>query len=272
MEEKDMRYKVLLTGKNNTAIDDFFGHLDESLELLTTSQRWDDMVGHIKYFKPDAFCYCISNEFRERLGQMKAFKENLEQEGIPLVVIGSEEDCAEFEEEAKGVADFILKKPLKASTIEEALIKYIDALKYAEQMRLEQERKLQEEMARAKFKHILVVDDDASMLKIIKEQLHDSYEVATALNGRTALKFLEKKSTDLILLDYEMPNENGAEVFGKIRSNEATKDIPVLFLTGVTERNKITQVLALKPQGYLLKPIEHDKLLAAIEGILGGKE
>lgn len=264
-----MKYKVLLTGNNKTVINDFFSHLDDNIELMTTSLRWDDILNHFKYFEPEVLCYCLADEAKEHMTQMVPLKKYLEENKISLVIIGSEESCAEFAQHARGIADYVLKKPLKAATIEEALIKYMDGIRYAEQMRIEELKRLEEEMRRAQLKHILVVDDDASMLKVIKEQLHDQYEVATALNGKTALKFLEKKTTDLILLDYEMPNENGPEVLEKLRANEATKDIPVIFLTGVTERSKIAQVLVMKPQGYLLKPIEHDKLIEAIKGVLG---
>lgn len=113
-------------------------------------------------------------------------------------------------------------------------------------------------------KHILVVDDDSRMLKIIKRHLADKYDVATALNGRIAFKFLENKRTDLILLDYEMPLESGPDVLKKLRDNPTTQNIPVIFLTGISERDKIEKALALKPQGYLLKPIDHIKLLSTI--------
>ena len=75
--------------------------------------------------------------------------------------------------------------------------------------------------------------------------------------------------TNLILLDYEMPGENGPEVLEKLRANPITNQIPVIFLTGINDRKKIQQVLALKPQGYLLKPIDHDKLVEAIENTIG---
>lgn len=113
-------------------------------------------------------------------------------------------------------------------------------------------------------KHILIVDDDKGILKMVKSFLDDKYEVATALSGKVALKFLETKKTDLVLLDYEMPGDRGPDVLEKIRNNPATKDIPVIFLTGVTEREKITEVLAYKPQGYLLNPINMQRLLDAI--------
>ena len=102
------------------------------------------------------------------------------------------------------------------------------------------------------------------MLRLIKEQLKDTYTVATAINGDIAIKFLESKKTDLVILDYEMPHENGAEVLKKIRDKEVTSNLPVIFLTGISEREKIQNVLSFKPQGYLLKPIEREKLLQII--------
>ena len=118
-------------------------------------------------------------------------------------------------------------------------------------------------------KHILVVDDDPMMLKLIKEQLKDNYTVATAINGAIALKFLENKKTDMIILDYEMPGESGADVLKKIRDNEVTSNLPVVFLTGITDREKIKKVIGLKPQGYLIKPIEREQLLQIISNTIG---
>ncbi len=107
------------------------------------------------------------------------------------------------------------------------------------------------------------------MLKVIKEHLHEDYDVATAVSGRVALKFLERRTTDLILLDYLMPEESGLEVLEKLRAKEETKDIPVIFLTGVTERKKIKNALVMRPQGYLLKPVDHDKLMEEIAKYIG---
>ena len=118
-------------------------------------------------------------------------------------------------------------------------------------------------------KHILVIDDDFRMLKLIKRYLDDTYDIATAISGKVARKFLKNKTTDLILLDYEMPDENGAAVLEKLRQDPITHTTPVIFLTGINESKKIRQVLSLKPQGYLLKPIERDKLIEAIEKTIG---
>ncbi len=123
-------------------------------------------------------------------------------------------------------------------------------------------------MANRGRKHVLVVDDNSMMLKLIKEYLHETYDVATAVSGKIAMKFLERRMTNLILLDYEMPGENGPAVLEQLRANEATKDIPVVFLTGVTETKKIQEALMLKPQSYLLKPVNREKLLSTIESLI----
>lgn len=118
-------------------------------------------------------------------------------------------------------------------------------------------------------KHILVIDDDPLMLKVMKDYLHNRYEVATAKGGKIAYKFLEKKHTDLILLDYEMPEENGPAVYRKIREIPGYKDIPIFFLTGVADKARIMEVAQLKPQGYLLKPVEYDMLMSMVTQVLG---
>lgn len=118
-------------------------------------------------------------------------------------------------------------------------------------------------------KHVLVVDDDVRMLRLIKKYIEADYDVATAVNGKVALKFLETKHTDLVLLDYEMPLEDGPSVLEKIRQNSKHKNLPVIFLTGVSSKEKIQEVLQLRPQGYLLKPINRQKLLLTIKKNIG---
>lgn len=118
-------------------------------------------------------------------------------------------------------------------------------------------------------RRVLVVDDDSSMLRMIKDILGDRYDVAAAISGKVALKFLESRRTDLILLDYEMPEQSGAKVYEKILENPALRHIPVVFLTGVSDRERIAAVLALRPRGYLLKPIDSERLKKTVAEIVG---
>jgi len=308
-----MKYRVLITGKNTAVIDDFFIQMDENFETVTTSTRYGDIVRHIKYFSPEIFVYCISNETRECMTQMVNVKNILQNNGVPFVAIGAKEECDEFEKIAVKVVNLTLIKPYTVMSIQEEIMKFMEdwLLHHGEKVvkarrtdisisEKDVEEKLAElreafhveksrvtekvktavkkvplaaetgaEVSSSHRSHILVVDDDPLMLKMLKEQLREDYDVATAVSGKIAMKFLERRKTDLILLDYEMPGENGPEVLEKLRANEATKNVPVIFLTGVSDREKIQEALALKPQSYLLKPVDHEKLKSAITKFVG---
>lgn len=274
-----MKYKVLLTGRNDSVIDDFFMQMGDNFEVLTTSARFEDIIRHMTYFKPDIFVYCLYNESRDDAVQIANLKFRLSKANIPLVIIGLKEDCDEFEKIAVNVANLTLYRPMSAGVIQEKLIGLLKERRFMEVVDAQNaDAAAAREAAAAEAvrktdhvqrKHVLVVDDNAMMLKLIKEHLHDKYDVATAVSGKIALKFLERKKTDLILLDYEMPDESGPVVLEKLRASDATKDIPVIFLTGVTETKKIKEALALKPQNYLLKPIDREKLFDTIAKEIG---
>ena len=110
-------------------------------------------------------------------------------------------------------------------------------------------------------KHILIIDDDLNTLKTMRYYLQDAYKVTVVNSGKVAVDFLLKYTPDLILLDYMMPMFNGAAVLKIIKSREATKDIPVYFLTGQTDRSTVMECLSLKPAGYIIKPVAKDALL-----------
>ena len=120
-------------------------------------------------------------------------------------------------------------------------------------------------------KTVLVVDDNAAILRSIKAMLEDKYTVMLANSGMQALKSIGKKHPDVILLDYEMPVCDGRQTLEMIRADEEICDIPVIFLTGVNSREHIEAVIKLKPAGYLLKPAVADKLIANIEKALGNE-
>ena len=116
---------------------------------------------------------------------------------------------------------------------------------------------------------ILLVDDDAVMIRTLREGLNTSYKVLPANGGANALKILEKAKPDLILLDYEMPVMNGPQVLEAIRSNPATASIPVMFLTAKTDSASIEKIEALKPQGHMLKTLPLAEIKEIIQNFFG---
>lgn len=112
---------------------------------------------------------------------------------------------------------------------------------------------------------ILVVDDDRSIVKMIKDFLEmEEYHVDTALNGEDALRKAETHP-DLIILDINLPSINGIEVCKKIRD---FVDCPILFLTArIEEQDKITGLRA-GGDDYIVKPFSLGELQARIEAHL----
>ena len=102
-------------------------------------------------------------------------------------------------------------------------------------------------------KTLLLVDDDAVMIRTLREGLSTSYKVLPANSGANALKILERAKPDLILLDYEMPEMNGTQVFMTLREKPETANIPVMFLTAKSDSGSIAQIESLKPEGHMLK-------------------
>ena len=119
--------------------------------------------------------------------------------------------------------------------------------------------------------HVLVVDDNAILLRTVKDMLAEDYSVAIAVSGAQAFMSIEKHKPDLILLDYEMPIVDGAEVFQLLRDDPKANDIPVIFLTASADREVVTKLISLNPAGYMLKPPKKDKLLEMIAGVLKKK-
>lgn len=112
---------------------------------------------------------------------------------------------------------------------------------------------------------ILIVDDDPAYAKIVREWIRDKYKVDVVTAGMQAISFLlklpESDMVDLILLDYEMPVVDGPQVLQMLRQESATEHIPVIFLTGNGTKEAVTRVMALKPDGYLLKSTQKEDLL-----------
>ena len=118
-------------------------------------------------------------------------------------------------------------------------------------------------------KSILLVDDSNIQLRALNDLLKTKYEVRMATSGMQALTLIGKKKPDMIFLDYEMPICDGRMTFEMIKELDEAKDIPVVFLTGVSDKEHIEAVLELRPAGYLLKPANADRIYNIIEKVLG---
>ena len=114
-------------------------------------------------------------------------------------------------------------------------------------------------------KKVLVVDDSGAMLRNVKGWLGEKYNVILANSGTMAIKYLATDRPDLVLLDYEMPVIDGRQVLEMIRTENEFRDIPVIFLTSKNDRESILKVMELKPEGYLLKTMEPERIVEEVD-------
>ncbi|MDE5764425.1 MAG: response regulator [Ruminococcus sp.] len=115
------------------------------------------------------------------------------------------------------------------------------------------------------YAEILIVDDMPDQIAYSSTLLHaQGYRVFAASSGKAAMKFLEKRIPDMILLDIQMNDINGLEVCRIIKAEPKTRNIPIIFLTSETDPEIITQGFALGGCDYVKKPFVKEEYLARI--------
>ena len=114
-------------------------------------------------------------------------------------------------------------------------------------------------------KLIILVDDNPANLRIGKNVLSEKYIVATAPSAAKLFKLLDNNQPALILLDVNMPEMDGYSTIEVLKSKKETKDIPVIFLTGMTDPQNKEKGRSLGAVDYLTKPFDPAALLACIE-------
>jgi len=113
---------------------------------------------------------------------------------------------------------------------------------------------------------ILLVDDNPTNIRVAAKILRqENYNISFAQSGRDALQKANSINFDVILLDIMMPGMDGYEVCEKLKSNPATRQVPVIFLTAKTETENVVRAFELGGADYVTKPFNSRELLARVE-------
>lgn len=119
-------------------------------------------------------------------------------------------------------------------------------------------------------KTILVVDDEAEIRKVLMMRLSSAgYETIEAGNGKDAFNIAKEKKPDLIILDIMMPGMDGMSTSQQLKDNESTKNIPIVFLTGLQDKDS-EQTNHLSGDNIIFaKPYDSNELLAMVKKLIG---
>ena len=197
---------------------------------------------------PRIFILYLQGEDNLMIDVLGYIRDLVQDRGIRFFVIGTQEEL-----------DTVIGK--KAEYVAQMYTRPVDLAELIKRLQKEGEAvdKLKE------FKSILIVDDDATALRSMKNLLSTHYKILVANSGMNAITILAKNKVDLILLDFEMPIVNGPKVLEMIRSDPNTANIPVMFLTAKGDKRSIMEVLRFKPEKYLLKTMLPKDILDSID-------
>ena len=192
------------------------------------------------YESADLFILYLPNDVMDEEGKQKSVGEICQEVGFlekKMMIIGEERYHDELQDACPDIERYVwLSRP-------------VDMAKLGDDI----EKAMETETKPETKKNILIVDDDPAYAGMVREWIKDIYHVSIVTAGMQAISFLLKHPVDLILLDYEMPVVDGPQVLQMLRQDPETRNIPVVFLTGVGTKEGVQRVMALKPAGYILK-------------------
>ncbi len=115
---------------------------------------------------------------------------------------------------------------------------------------------------------VLIVDDTEANIDILMYVLGNDYDIMVAMDGETALEVATAEAPDLILLDIMMPGMDGFEVCERLKADETTKDIPIMFLSAHAEDREQKRALSLGAVDFITKPIDMVEIQEKVKSCL----
>ncbi len=248
-----------MIGESDLLIESIYNYLSKIYKIQICDALDTAIVRMHKIIKPDIILVVKTNGIDDAL--LPSIKAKIRE--TPIVCLCNEGDFASKYYEGRNM--HIVFRPINNDELRDKLKEYID-----EDMTEEVSESFEGLFVKKETHQILAIDDNPMVLRGLKQLLDVEYDVTLATSVKAAKNQVEKKKFDLILLDYEMPEVDGFEAYKYFVSEPKTKDTPVVFLTGVSDKKRISEVVSLepKPAGYLLKPIDADILKDTIKKIL----
>jgi len=117
--------------------------------------------------------------------------------------------------------------------------------------------------------NVLVVEDEESLATLLRYNLEkEGYEATLAADGEEAMLAIDERMPDVVLLDWMLPNVSGVEVCRRLRSQRATRNLPVIMLTARGEESDRLRGLETGADDYVVKPFSMAELIARIRAVL----
>ena len=249
--------RALIVGKFNPVVEEVKNIVSKVCQVQTTLDHKSIIKGILTMNRPDIVIFVFAAMEMEIDDLVKDIKADYPD--MAVLCIGNEADYKSVETYLETKQFSFLMQPVETKKMLEVLCGVLSI----NPNDIELEKK-----SSASRKLILLIDDSPVMLRTVSNILEKKFEVLVATSGMQAMTILGRRKPDMIFLDYEMPVCDGQMTLRMIREVEEIKDIPVVFLTGVQDREHISAVMDLHPAGYLLKPAPADKIIETANKVL----
>lgn len=252
-----MKKHILFIAEYNNILKELYTTLEDSYDVQMCLPKINAIIKSLKVYPANMILVNLNglnnDDFKDsaRAIGMNAPKT------MPIVIIGAVAECEDFitqlniaGRKAKNIQEgqmttFCIYRPITNAKIIEKIQK-----RFGEGSNVS---KIEEQKVSETAKKILMIDDDPMMIRLIAKQLAPDYKIIASTSGSDGLAKMESIKPDAVFLDYEMPGFNGEQILRMIHENELIKDIPVYMLTGKADKETVTTLLALRPNGYFLK-------------------
>lgn len=199
----------------------------------------------------------LSTELPDTNGYMLArlVKENTATGHIPILMISSKDSEVDIDRAFEcGVNDYIVKGPEMRYLPDKVTAIFENYERKSEEL-------------------ILIADDSVLTLNLIKFALEQrGYKVNTALDGESAYERAHLLGPSVVILDLIMPRMDGFQLVEKLRGDEATREIPLIVLTGISEKRELDRLTKFQIEKILHKPFDNVTLALEVEAILEGRD
>ena len=257
-------YRILVVGKLEAVTEALYRSLETNyqVQLCNADESMENVVMLTRITKPNMV---ILNTVGNGDINEEIFAEITKvYSNIPILTIGLKEHCEYYNDYFNGKNIISLFRPITSNGILECCASLLGE----EVAPVITPAPVGGIVAMGNRKKVLIVDDSAITLRSVKAILDKDYEVSVATSGERAIQEMKKELPDIVLMDYEMPGFDGRETFEMMSKDMLLKNVPVVFLTAVADKDYIAAVLQLSPAGYLLKPPDKEVLKDTIAKVL----
>ena len=245
--------ELLLVGDNKETLRSLYDSLKSDFQVQMCSPQPAMLNGVSALMRPDIILLCLTgNEQNDR--ELFSWIEH-KQIGVPTMVLATGEQLDPVRTCCVGDQYVLQYRPSMMRDI-------------VDRCKMMVGKGLSDNVIPKSRLKVMVIDDSPLVLRNTKSMLDIWYDVSVVPDATKALLLMAKKRPDVVLLDYEMPVINGRELHEAMKSEEELRNIPVIFLTNISDKKQVLEVLKSNPAGYLLKPADRYQLREMIEKVI----